>query len=49
MVRLMGCSLVVEPFKPTALTCADAPSEVLTASCRDSGLSEAYDAGYDED
>jgi len=47
LVKLLGCSLVVEPFRPTALTSAEAPSEMLTASCRDSGLSEAYDSGFD--
>ena len=51
LARAMGCLVVVTPQKPSigAGFFAEAPSEILTASCRDSGLSDAYDNGFEED
>jgi len=40
----LGCMVVVSPQKTSVAGFADAPSEILTASCRNSGLSDAYDS-----
>jgi hypothetical protein len=51
LARALNCMVVVTPQKPSigAGFFAEAPSEILTASCRDSGLSDAYDNGFEED
>ncbi len=40
LVRVLGCSLVVEPIKAPVIGIAEPPSERLTASCRQDGLEE---------
>lgn len=45
----LGCLVVVSPQKTSVAGFAEPPSEVLTASCRNSGLSEAYDNGFEEE
>lgn len=52
LVKTLGILVVVTPQKEVhASGYADAPSEILTASCRQNGLAEAYDAGsgFEED
>lgn len=47
---MLGVSLVVvEPCQSPAVAFAEAPDEVLTASCRETGLADAYDSGFEED
>jgi hypothetical protein len=42
--------VVVTPQKPSiGAVFAEPPAEVLTASCRQNGLSDAYDNGFEED
>lgn len=50
LVKMLGVSLVVvEPCQSPAVAFAEAPDEVLTASCRETGLADAYDSGFEED
>jgi hypothetical protein len=49
MVRLLGCNLVVEACQSPAVAFAEAPDEVLTAFCRQDGLEEALDSGFEEE
>jgi len=44
LARALGCLVVVIPQKPSVAEFADAPSEILTASCRQNGLADAYDS-----
>jgi hypothetical protein len=42
--------VVVTPQKPSVgAGFADAPTEILTASCRQNGLAEAYDNDFEEE
>jgi hypothetical protein len=49
LARALNCMVVVTPQKPSVAGFAEPPSEVLTESCRLSGLAEAYDNGFEED
>lgn len=49
LARALGCMVVVTPQKAHVSGYADAPSEIFTASCRQNGLAEAYDNGFEED
>ena len=49
LVKALGILVVVTPQKPSVAGSADAPSEILTASCRNSGLADAYDSGLEEE
>jgi hypothetical protein len=50
LARALGCLVVVTPQKPSiGAGFTDAPSEILTASCRQNGLQEAYDNGFAEE
>lgn len=49
LVKTLGILVVVTPQKSSIGGFADAPSEILTASCRQNGLAEAYDNGFEED
>lgn len=50
LVKALGILVVVTPQKAAyASGFADAPSEILTASCRQNGLAEAYDNGFEEE
>jgi hypothetical protein len=50
LARALGCLMVVTPQKPSfGAGFAEPPSEVLTASCRQNGLEEAYDSGFEEE
>jgi hypothetical protein len=49
LVKALGILVVVSPQKPPVSGFADAPSEILTASCRNSGLADAYDSGLEEE
>jgi hypothetical protein len=50
LARALNCMVVVTPQKLSiGAGFAEAPSEILTASCRDSGLSDAYDNGFEEE
>ncbi len=50
LVKALGILVVVTPQKSSIdAGLADAPSEILTASCRNSGLADAYDSGLEEE
>jgi len=50
LARALNCMVVVTPQKPSiGAVFAEPPAEVLTASCRQNGLSDAYDNGFEED
>lgn len=50
LVKTLGILVIVTPQKAAhASGYADAPSEIFTASCRQSGLAEAYDNGFAEE
>jgi hypothetical protein len=50
LVKALGCLIVVTPQKAAyASGFADAPSESFTESCRNNGLTEAYDNGFEEE
>lgn len=49
LARALGCLVVVTHQKPSVAGFADAPTETLTASCRQNGLAEAYDNGIEEE
>jgi len=50
LVKTLGILVIVTPQNAAhASGYADAPSEILTASCRQNGLAEAYDNGFEED
>lgn len=50
LVKALGCLVIVTPQKAAyASGFADAPTEILTSSCRQSGLTEAYDNGFEEE
>jgi len=44
LARALGCLVVVTHQKPYVAGFADAPSEILTVSCRQNGLGDAYDS-----
>ena len=44
LVKALGILVVVSPQKSHVAGFAEPPSEILTASCRQSGLAEAYDS-----
>jgi hypothetical protein len=48
LARALGCLVVVTPQKPS-FGAGEPASEVLTESCRQSGLAEAYDSGFLEE
>lgn len=50
LARALGCLMVVTPQKPSfGAGSAEPLSEVLTASCRQNGLEEAYDNDFEEE
>lgn len=50
LVRELGCcSLVIESGYAPAMAFSEPPEELLTASCRENGLSEAIDSSFDEE
>lgn len=49
LVRALGCLVVVEPIKSPVMGFSEPPSETLTASCREDGLSEAIDSDFQND
>jgi len=50
LVKALGILVVVTPQKSSiGAGLAEPPSEILTASCRQNGLADAYDSGYEEE
>ncbi|MDD2754419.1 MAG: hypothetical protein PHS80_02710 [Methanothrix sp.] len=50
LARALNCMVVVTPQKLSiGAVFADAPSEILTASCRQNGLADTYDNGFEEE
>lgn len=50
LVKALGILVVVTPQKSSiGAGLAEPPNEILTASCRQNGLADAYDSGYEEE